>query len=530
MSNAPLDIVESLRLPEAYRHETGPSIELLQTHISWIFFAGERVYKVKKPVDLGFLDYATLERRRSFCIEEVRLNRRLAPDTYLGISAIRRDQRGIYVVDPVEAEDLAADDAVVEYAVAMKRLPSVRMMDRLLESHEVDNAMLSALARKLQAFHAQADRGPEIDAHGRPESIAFNVTENFDQTRERIGDTVSPRLHAALEARARAELERLRPTFEKRLAAGRVCDGHGDLHSGNVCFRSVDDIVIYDCIEFAPRFRSGDVACDLAFLTMDLDLRRLRGFSGYLARRYAELAGDESLLEVEPFYKAYRAMVRAKVTGMKSQGPRIEEAERLEARREAMRYFHLAASYLLPPAVILVCGLPASGKSWAVEPLSTPFEAAVLSSDRTRKRLAGVRESSRHKPGVDVGLYGQEMSDRTYACLLEEAQGHLRDGRSVLVDATFHQAARRAPFAELAKEQGVPLLAVHLDPPEDVILERLERRAKDPVAISDADVNVYRALKERWEPLKDLPTVVHWTDSTRPPEELVAELIEHWLN
>ncbi len=521
-------LITALRRPEAYSHAVGESVGFLQTHISLLFFAGDRVYKVKKPVDLGFLDYTTLEKRRDFCVEEVRLNRRLASQTYLGVAPILPGRTGLRVGEA--SEDPDTSNGAVEFAVAMRRLPATRMMDQLLEEHAIDNGLIRALADKLTTFHAEAATGPGVDEHGSFVAISQNVLENFEQTRSVVGTLVSAKLHAHLESTARRDLEVNRHRMESRLAGGRVRDGHGDLHAGNVCFIEADDIVIYDCIEFSPRFRCGDVACDLAFLTMDLDLRRLRGFSGFLARAYAERARDPELLTIEPFYKAYRAMVRAKVAAFKAAGAGVPETERHAAALEARRYFHLAASYTLSPALILVCGPPASGKSWVISPLSQPFEAAVLSSDRVRKRLAGIAETRRDRQGVEAGLYRPEMTDRTYATLRDKAEVHLRAGRTVLIDATGSTVARRAPFHALARDHGVPLLAVHLDPPESVIRERLEKRARDPHAISDANASVYESIRDRWEPLDELPSVVHWPHVDRAPEELVSALVDAWLD
>jgi hypothetical protein len=496
------ELERALRRPEAWGARVD-LVDVLETHISLLFFAGQRVYKVKKPVDYGFLDFTTLERRKHYCEEEVRLNARLAEGVYLRVAPLFLGADGL---PGLERPDAAA--APVEYAVEMRRLPAEGMLDRLLAEGQVDNAQMNALAEKLGAFHAAAATGPGVDQHGAPEAVAFNVIENFDQTRANAGpaaelQTVSLELHRFLEARARAFLEERRPLLEQRVRDGRIREGHGDLHAGNVCYLP-RGVVVYDCLEFAERFRCGDVACDLAFLTMDLDHGGYRAFARYLTRRYGEHSGDDRLGELMPFYSAYRAIVRAKVAGLRAAGS--TGAVREDARREAQGYFHLAASYELPPALILMCGLPAAGKTWDARAVARPFEAVVESSDIRRKLLAGLPIDA-HPPssGYDAGLYAPEMKDRVYADLLERAGQSLERGRTVVVDATFPSAARRAPFLELADRRGAPLVLVFPSVDEQETRRRMEARAADEDEASDADLAVWQRAREVFEPPDELP-------------------------
>lgn len=455
---------------------------------------------MKKSLDLGFADYSTLERRRRFCEAEVRLNRRLAPGVYLGVVPIARGRGGSLRV--------GGRGEPVEVAVEMRRLPVDRMLDRLLDAGEIDNERMETLAELLARFHAGAATGAGVDEHGRPEAVAFNVRENFEQTEPfaappgspgRAGArTLSRELHAFLSAAAERFLASERELLERRVREGRIREGHGDLHAGNVCFTS-EGVVVYDCIEFAARLRCGDVACDLAFLAMDLDYRRFRGFSRYLVRSYAGRARDAELERLIGFYKSYRAIVRAKVASFAAVEPELAPSERERRRLEAMRYFHLAAAYELPPALLLTCGLPASGKSTAARRLAEPSEAVLLRSDTRRKHLAGLAPTRRASAPFGSGIYAREMTDRVYRALLADADDALRAGRSVVVDASFSCAARRAPFLDLAAALGAPALVVETVAPEATIRRRLAARALDLGEVSDADLGVYLGMRESYE-------------------------------
>ncbi len=521
------ELAEALSRPSAYAHRPA-SVELVQTHLSLVFLAGERVYKVKKPVDLGFVDYTTLDRRRRYCEEEVRLNRRLAPGVYLGVVSITREADGSLSV--------GGSGEVVEVAVEMRRLPASRMLDRLLAAGEIDNAQMRSLAALLAGFHRDAATGPGVDEHGSPEAVAFNVRENFEQTapfaapQGAAGEagvrTLSLALHGFLHEAAERFLEDERALLERRVREGRVRDGHGDLHAGNICLTD-EGIVVYDCIEFAPRLRCGDVACDLAFLAMDLDYRGFRAFSSYLLRRYAEEAGDRELERLIDFYKSYRAIVRAKVASLATLDAALRPQERERRRLEAMRYFHLAASYDLPPALILTCGLPASGKSTAARHLAEPLEASVLRSDARRKRLAGLPRTADAGAAYEAGIYAPEMTERTYVALLGDATTALRDGRNVVVDATFARAGHRRPFAELARSAGAPFLVVETVAPDETIRARMAARASDATEPSDADLDVYRHMRESFEPPSELPDLqLVRAEAGEPGEEVTARAVD----
>jgi aminoglycoside phosphotransferase family enzyme/predicted kinase len=525
---APVDpeaLRRDLARPEA--HAARPArVEVLATHISWLFLAGERVYKVKQPVDLGFLDYTTLERRRHFCEEEVRLGRRTAPGVYLGVVPITRGADGRLRV--------GGDGEPLEYAVEMIRLPAERMLDALLERGELDNAMLAEVRDLLVRLHAAAATGRGVDEHGAPRAVRDNAAENFEQLQPFVGapgsgDALLTERHLALlRERQLGFLEAHDDLLRRRVTEGRIREGHGDLHAGNLCFLE-SGVVAYDAIEFSARFRCGDVAADLAFLAMDLDERGYPAFAAHLARGYAEAAGDGELAQLLPFYKGYRAVVRGKVAALTALG-RSGEA-RLAEQRRAMRYLQLAAAYELPPTLLLMCGLPASGKSFLARDLARALRAVLLRSDTRRKLMAGLRPTARAGGAVGEGLYGPERKAAVYRALLDDAVRHLGAGHSVLVDATFTARAERDRFVDAAERAGLPYQLVHVTAPEDLVLERLAARARDPGAVSDADEAVYRAARASFEPPEEVPAAHRLeVESGRGPAELgSARVIERLI-
>ena len=374
-------LVEALLRPEAYPGRPD-SVELIETHISLVFLAGDRVYKVKKDVRMGFVDGRGLERRRHLCDEEVRLNAALAPGVYLGTVAIAGHPPRI-----------GGEGPVLEYAVEMVRLPESGMLDRLLAQDGPDEAAIRRIARRLRRFHERARVVGDDEEHGTPERIGQILRAVRDRGRAAVPAVLLDRIAGLQDGFLQAQ----RALLLSRKRAGWIREGHGDLHAGNVCF--VDDrIVIYDRIEFSARIRCCDVANDLAFLAMDLDRYGALRRSAALVEEYGP-AAQKSLVE---FYKVHRAAVRGTVGLMRGDVA------------DAARYYQLACGYALPAALVLTCGLPGSGKSTLSRHLAAPLRAAVLRSDVVRKRLAKIPATERWKGGFLDGPYTPEMTERTY--------------------------------------------------------------------------------------------------------------------
>ena len=325
-------VVEALMKPEAYDEE--PSrIELIQTHISFVFLTRNFVYKVKKAVDLGFLDFTTLEKRRFFCEKELELNRRLCGDMYLEVVPINRSS----------VFKIKGEGETVEYAVKMKRLPQEKMMNQLLEENRVDSKLVERIAKILADFHSKAETNRRISKFGSLAIIETNWKENFEQTREFVGKTISMKDFKLVRERIDDFMKRNVSFLEKRVAEGRVRDCHGDVHSGNIFV--TDRIYIFDAIEFNERFRYSDVASDIAFLAMDLDFKERTDLSNFFVNRYVRYSEDQGLTRLLPFYKCYRAYVRGKVISFKLKDPSVGSEEKSAAMEEAKAYFKLASTY-----------------------------------------------------------------------------------------------------------------------------------------------------------------------------------------
>jgi len=329
------ELVQALLDPEVYP-EPPQRVELAQTQISYVFIAGEYVYKIKKPVDMGFLDYSTLEKRLFYCRKEVELNRRLCADTYLGVAPISRE-KGRAVI--------GGGGEPVEYAVKMRRLPQDRMMDALLLKNKVSATMIRQVAGILAAFHQKAATGPEITREGGIEAVIKNTSENFEQTEKYFGIIIEPETYSHIKDYTEGFIKDNRARFLQRMAEGRVRDCHGDLHANHICFTG-KGICIYDCIEFIDRLRYTDIAADIAFLAMDLDHFHRPDLAKSFIEAYVKKSGDTGLLKLLNFYKCYRAYVRGKVGCFQYDDAHISNAEKDKIIANAHGYFKLAESYI----------------------------------------------------------------------------------------------------------------------------------------------------------------------------------------
>ena len=327
-------LVQALSTPKAYPHNP-QEVELVQTHLSVVFIADDYVFKVKKPVDFGFLDFTTLDKRRFYCHQEVTLNRRLCPDAYLGVVAVTQDG------DTFSVEGSGTE---VEYAVKMRSLPQQRMMDRLLQSNQVTPEMIERVAERLAEVHRQAEISEQLAGIGGLDTVTQNTEENFTQTKDYVNRTINSEQYAKLMNYNYSFLDKNASLFAKRVPGGRIRDCHGDLHAAHICFNN--GICIYDCIEFNDRFRYIDVASEISFLAMDLDYHGCPELSKHFVNAYVKASGDDELLSLLDFYKCYRAYVRGKVEGFKLDDPNILEEEKVKTLTIARRYFDLAESYI----------------------------------------------------------------------------------------------------------------------------------------------------------------------------------------
>jgi len=484
-------VIEALLDLRAYPHAVR-RVTLVQTHISYVLLAGRYAYKVKKAVDLGFLDYSTLERRQRLCEDEVRLNRRLCAGVYLAVVPVVRAGRS-YRID--------GDGAPVEYAVAMRRVPARRMMPSLLERGLVMDAHIRSLARVVAEFHRTARTGARIAAFGRPAAVRRTWRENLAQVRPFIGDTVAPDVFAVIEAYVDAFLRGHAALIEARAEGGHVRDVHGDLRADGVVFDRERASCIMDCIEFSERLRCGDVASDVAFMAMDLERRGYRALAESFVALYLEQRPDETLPAVLNFYRCYRAFVRGKVHSIEATAPEVPAKQRASARAAAVRCFTLALSYASPRprALVAMCGLSGTGKSYVAAALASRLGAVLISSDVVRKGLLGVDVRAPVTAAYGAGVYGPAERARVYEAMRERAARYIAEGYSVVLDATHERRADRDAARELARSNGVPALLVRTSAGEAQVRRRLATR-DEARAVSGARWDTYLEQRARFEP------------------------------
>jgi hypothetical protein len=487
-------LIRALSDPKAYPFSTA-EIEVRQTHISMVFLAGAFVYKVKKPVKLPFLDFSTLEKRRHYCEEEVRLNRRLAPDVYLGVIPVTGDDGNLRFEGQGEPAD---------WAVKMRRLPEEATLERRLARDELAPADLAALARRLAEFHRSAARSEHISEFGRCETVAKNIHENFAVAAPLVGRTMSQSVRDRLVALNEESLGTLQPLIDARAARGIPCDTHGDLHLDHVYLipdRSAPaDLVVVDCIEFNERFRYADPVADIAFLLMDLEFHGWPDLAAGFADAWFEASGDAEGRALLPLYVSYRAAVRGKVDGLQLVETEIPEVAREKALARARGHWLLALNQLESPdrhvCLVLIGGLPGTGKSSLAASLSAAGNFHVIRSDVIRKELGGIAGDDNATAPGSAGIYTRESTDRTYAECLRLAEERLFEGERVIIDATFVEEARRRQFFEAAARWAIPVLFLVCEAEPAAVKVRLESRRGD---VSDADWSIYREIARRWE-------------------------------
>jgi aminoglycoside phosphotransferase family enzyme/predicted kinase len=500
-------------------------VQIVQTHLSVVCLAGDRVYKLKKARRLPFVDFSTLPARRATCRDEVRLNRRLCPDVYLGTAALRRTDGALRFA--ALGDDDGPQD--LDVAVVMQRLPADRMLDVLVHERRVTTQEIERLAQIVAAFHARAERGPKVQAAGDPTRLAAFAAANFRELHAMPGHPLPRPLLDALAIASTDAFSRLLPALQRRAAAGRIVDGHGDLHARNICLR--EPPAIYDCIEFEPAFRCGDVATENAFLVMDLRYRGAPELAAAYIDAYVAASGDHEQPGLLATLIAYRAMVRAKVATLAAAEAGLGAADRAGARVSARRHLRLAAAATIEargPCWLLVCGPPASGKSSLCRALVDVADWALVATDVVRKELAGLLPTTAARPEH----YTPEFSRRTYTEVLARAASRTRGGATVtLLDGNFPSASHRAAAAAAALEVGARLLVVFVDVDAATAKVRATARQHDATHVSDADPAVTAALRSQFvAPLASEGTPVVTIDGRLATEPMLDDLLRRLLD
>jgi len=486
------DSLRPLLNPRAYPHPV-QAVQLVETHISWVLLTGQFAYKIKRPVALPFVDLRSLEHREYLCHEEVRLNRRFAPELYLGVCKITAAEHGA---------TLDGSGPAIEHAVKMLQFARGGELDVLLESHGIAPSALGEFGRELARLHSSLPNAPPDTAWGQPEWVHGAILRNLDESIEAAsGFADVGKLHALRELLG----HRLRAAarwMAERHADGKVRECHGDLHCSNVVRRQ-SRLLPFDCLEFEPSFRWIDVADEIAFPLSDLDSRNRPAHSQAFLNGYLEEGGDYHACRFLDLYKTHRSLVRAKVAALNVAG----SADRQVINRAHERYdTHIRCAYASVtdkrPLLILMSGLSGSGKTWLARRIAVPFNAVHLRSDIERKRLAGLSACERSGSSVGSGLYSSEVSARLHRHLLDCAESALVGGYTTIVDAAFGRRADRGRFAELGRHLRITTCLIHCHAPVEVLRSRIEGRARQGGDPSEADLAVLEWQRSHHESLQ----------------------------
>ena len=509
------NLIRSLKDPSVYPHETD-QLQLIETHISWVFLSGVYAYKIKKALNLGFLDFSTLDKRKFYCEEELRLNGRLAPELYLTV---------IPITGTPDHPQLGGSGEAFEYAVKMRRFPQQALLSHMLKQHLLADTHVRQIIAEVTNFHQTIPAATAGTRYGNPDHVAAPVHENFVQIRECTHDPEHLELVEQVRAWTEQQFESSFRSFRRRKEQGFIRECHGDMHLGNMAV--VDDrIVIFDGIEFNPDLYWIDVMSEVAFLCMDLEYHEKRDFVYRFLNGYLETTGDYQGLRVFRYYLTYRAMVRAKVAcirlsqeaGRGLQWPQAQEFE---------RYLRLALSYTQPqrPALFITHGLSGSGKSTLSGPLVEPLAAIRIRSDRERQRMFGKGKREGGAVTIGEGVYSGDATRQTYGKLAELAEAVLQSGYSVIIDATFLERQQRDEFKQLADRVKAPIHILFFHADADVLRQRIRGRQREGNDISEADLSVLEhqlAVYAGLEADEQSYTVTIDTESVSREEQILA--------
>lgn len=486
-------LIASLCQPHLYDHPVD-EITVMETHISWVLLCGDYAYKLKKAVDFGFLDYATLAKRKHQCDEELRLNRRTAASTYLEVIPI-----GGNFDSPILNTEPA-----IEYAVKMRRFPQQALLTQKISAGAFGQQEAIALADTLFAFHSSIDIAAPDSPFGTPESVYYPVKENFEQVREHITSPQLLKRLESLEHRSQQFFEHHRAAFVQRKQDGFIRDCHGDLHCNNILILD-NQPQLFDCIEFNPSLRIIDVISELAFLIMDLEEHGLADLANLLLNRYLEHTGDYAGLRLMPFYLSYRAMVRAKVAVLRLAQRDISEDERETVMQAFNNYLTLAEAYAAKPQpqLFITHGLSGSGKTSLTQPLLSEPRLIRIRSDVERKRLFGFSADEASHSALGTNIYTAEATQQTYDRLKAETGAALEGGYRVIVDATFLRASERHAFRQMSAALKVPFTILNFQASARVLHQRVSERQQQGGDASEADNTVLQHQLDHYQRLTE---------------------------
>lgn len=510
-------ILKSLLKPSAYPEPT-TTISLVQTHVSFIFITDHFVYKIKKPVDFGFLNFKTIDRRRFYCNEEVRLNRRLCPDMYLGVIELRKSSDVIA---------FHGNGEIIDYAVKMRRLPKDRMLDQLVANNNVGETELRNVAKTIARFHHETPTSESVAEYGSIEKISANWHENFIQM-ERFTTILSDNDRLYMQNFVEKYISMNKNIFMERMEQGCIRECNGDIHLENICIED-KKVHIFDCIEFNDRFRFCDTAADIAFLYMDLEYNRRKDLAEIIIDEYLKESNDKSLLAVIHFYTIYRAFVRGKVDSFQLDDINISDKQKNDAAERAIRYFRLAKGYMerlkMVQTLFITTGLMGSGKSSLAEELSFALGIPVYNSDMVRKQLNGISNTTKVTVPFGEDIYSKDKTQRVYQELFSLARLGIKKGTSIIIDASFPDAQLRANAGEIATQFGIPIVILHTSCKPSELKRRLQNRALLP-SVSDGRIELLKHHQAIYEPPEEKEGMVINLDSKQPVDKLLERIYQ----
>jgi uncharacterized protein len=508
-------LIRSLQNPSVYPHDID-RFQLIETHISWVFLCGSYAYKIKKAIDLDFLDFSTLAKRKFYCEEELRLNGRLAPELYLAV---------VPITGTPDQPQLGGSGEAVEYAVKMRRFPQQALLSYMQQQNQLAPTHIDQIVVQVADFHQAIPVATAGTQYGDPDHILAPARENFVQIREQMRASDDSGLLDQVSVWTEHEYEAIYEHLLQRKAMGYIRECHGDMHLGNMAV--VDGrVVIFDGVEFNPDLYWIDVMSEVAFLCMDLEHHERRNFASRFLNDYLERTGDYQGLRVFHYYLAYRAIVRAKVACIRASQQAGLGPQAL-ARQEFDQYLQLALSYTQPqrPSLFITHGLSGSGKSTLSGLLVEPLAAIRIRSDRERQRMFGKGKPEGESATISEGVYSENATRQTYAKLAELAEAVLTSGYSVIIDATFIERQHRDLFKQLADRLGLSFCILYFRADADVLRQRICNRSRDGSDISEADLGVlehqlavYAGLDE--DELAYTTTID--TEAVSGPEHLLA--------
>ncbi|WP_310490377.1 AAA family ATPase [Chamaesiphon sp. VAR_69_metabat_338] len=503
-------LIQQMLTPEFYPHPVQMPIQLMQTHASYVLMTGDFAYKLKKPVNFGFLDYSTVAKRQHFCQEELRLNQRGAKELYIEVVAISKQG---------DRYQFGNDGEIADYAVKMVQFPQSSLLSNMFESGEIEIADIEEMGRVVADFHARAQTNEYIQSFGTIERIKESIDDNYRHTEKYIGRAQTPQQFTETKAYTDRFLSEHSELFLDRINQGFIRECHGDLHLRNIC-RWQSKIVLFDCIEFNEPFRFVDTMYDIAFAVMDLEARGRKDFANRFLNTYAEHTGDWAGLQVLPMYLSRQAYVRAKVTSFLLDDPNVDSQERAAAAQTAGGYYRQAWEYTRDRQgkLIMLSGLSGSGKSTLGKKIAGALGGVHLRSDAVRKHLGGIPLFAKG----DASLYTPEMTDRTYQRLLALGVQLAAQGWTVILDAKYDRVSLRAAAIDLATSGGIPLQILHCTAPVEVLRDRLRQRTGD---VADATVDLLASQQAAWEDFTLTEgRYVTGVDTTRDLDDFVCGL------